>query len=75
MFMISQPRDYLNLEDLPHLDPDTFYDICRQVFQLDKVKKEVIDTIIKIMRAKDQNAIGALDSNGRQPPHIQQTII
>lgn len=30
--MISQPRDYLNLDDLPHLDPETFYDICRQVF-------------------------------------------
>jgi hypothetical protein len=32
LHMIGQPRDYIHLEDLPHLDLDTFLDVCRDIF-------------------------------------------
>lgn len=30
--MIGQPREYIQLEDLPRIDAESFIDICRHIF-------------------------------------------
>lgn len=52
--MIGQPREYIQLEDLPRIDYATFMDLCRHLFAQPEISKVSIDTLIKLMTEKDR---------------------
>ena len=54
VYMIGQPREYIQLEDLPRIDYENFIDICRHIFAQPESLKVSVDTVIKLMSAKDR---------------------
>lgn len=67
-YLIGQPREYIQLDDLPRVDYDTFMDLCRQIFGQSEISKSSIDTLIKLMSERDRFV------NPQAPDHLKSDI-